>query len=172
MAKKAKPKMVHCRYPKCFNLHESREIKKEEAIKGGKGSSYYHPDCYHVMRTIMDIKDMFKKEIDPTLMGKQLGQVVSIANAIVFTKHVNVDYLYFALQYYITHKPGALKYPPGLHYIIQDKDVKSAWRQRQEQQIKNEIKMEADVVDEFDLQLDHSFAYVPKKRPSFADILG
>ena len=53
MAKKEK--MVHCRYPKCSKLHDTTELKESEAVKGGS-RSYYHPDCYHIMQTVTQIR--------------------------------------------------------------------------------------------------------------------
>ena len=167
-------KMVKCRYPKCKFLHESTELKKDDAVKGGKGSSYYHPDCYHTMQTVMEIRDLFVREIDPLLTGKQIGMLVSTINNIVLTKHVDVDYLEFALKYFIKYKPGALKHPGGLHYIIQSSEVSAAWKKLKEQKIKNEMKEQralADVYDESGLNTEPDFEYKPLKTKSFEDIL-
>ena len=140
MAKKAKPKYVNCRYPKCHFLHETTELLKDEAVQGGKQRHYYHPDCLHTMQTVNKIRDLFIEKVDPLLTGKQIGMLVSTINNIVFSKKVDVDFLYFTVQYFINYKPGALKHPAGLHYIIQDKDVTAAWKKEQERKIRDEMK--------------------------------
>lgn len=176
MAKKRQPKMVNCRYPKCKFLHESTELLKEEATQGGKQKHYYHPDCFHTMQTVNEIRDLFIKEIDPTLTSKQIGTLVSTINNIIFSKKVGVDYLLFTLQYFIKYKPGALKYPAGLHYVIQDKDVKAAWEKEQKQKLREEIREQQKTItvnDEFILDSPEStFEYKPQKPKGFADILG
>lgn len=173
MAKKQVVKMVQCRYPKCFNLHETTELKKEDAIQSGK--SYYHSDCYHTMQTITKIRDTFVKEIDPTLTGRQIGALVSIVNNMVFDKKVDVDYILFSVEYMIKNKPGALKHPGGIAYIIQNDEIKKAWRIELNRKIRAEMKeaqKTAMVNDEFRLDLpDDSFEYKPQKTRSFADIL-
>lgn len=170
-----KVKTVRCRYPKCSKLHESTELLKNDAITMG-GSRYYHPDCYHIMQTVNQIRDTFIKNINPTMTGKQIGMLVSTINSIVFDKKVDIDFLKFALEYFIQYKPGKLNYAPGLHYIIQDKDVINAWKKYSEQKIRKEFKELAGdndnkkPIDELDL--DNSFIYKPQNTRSFADILG
>lgn len=181
MAKKQSPKMVNCRYPKCRKLHESTQLPKEDAVQGGKQKHYYHPDCYHVMQTVNEIRDLFYKHIDQTLTGKQIGGLVSTINYLVLDKHVDVDYLKFALQYFINYKPGKLNHPPGLHYIIQDKDVKDAWDKEQEWKIRNQLKQQEEVflANEFELDLpDLDTEKIPEskttnnKKSRFSSVLG
>ena len=143
MAKKSQPKLVHCRYPKCKFLHETTELKKDDAVKSGS-SSYYHPDCYHTMQTVNKIKDIFYKEVNSTLTGKQIGQLVSIVNNMIFSKHIDVDYILFGVEYFIKNKPGALKYPGGVAYVVNDKDVTAAWEKEQDRKIRAEIKIAMD----------------------------
>jgi len=174
--------LVHCRYPKCNLLHESTELSKDCAIKGGGKNSYYHPDCYHTMQTINQIRDIFVQQINPLLTGKQIGMLVSTINNIVFTKGVDVYCLQFAVEYFIHNKPGALKHPQGLHYIIQDRDMISAWKKEQDkrirQQMRDELKRQAEVigndveVGEFNLTTDNSFNYKPNKKSRFSSVLG
>ena len=140
MSKKVKPKLVHCRYPKCKFLHETTELVKEEAVKGGSKNSYYHPDCWKTMQTVNQIRDTFCKEVDTTLTGKQIGSLVSIVNNMIFSKGEDPDYILFALRYFIKYKNGALKYPPGITYIVQDKDVIKTWNEIQEKKIETQIK--------------------------------
>jgi len=172
MAKKTNT-LVHCRYPKCKFLHGTTELVKDDAVQGDSKNSYYHQDCYHTMRTVNQIRDTFVKEVNSTLTGKQIGQLVSIVNNMIFSKHINVDYILFALQYFIRYKPGALKYPGGIAYIVQDRDVESAWKKQQSQVIKSAIKASkpVDTATNNELDLAPTFTYKPQKSNGFADIL-
>lgn len=179
MAKKQSEKLVHCRYPKCSKLHDTTELKKEDAVKGGT-NSYYHPDCYHTMQTVNKIRDLFFREIDPMMTGKQIGQLVSIVNNMVFSKSIEVDMILFALQYFIKFKPGKLRYPGGIAYIVQDKDMLEAWAKEKRRLIKEKMQAALDdlgkILDapiELDFGTEDSkFVYKPNKPKSFADILG
>lgn len=135
----AQKQLVHCRYTKCDKLHESKELNKEDAIKGGQ-NSYYHPDCYHMMTTINRIRDRFINEINPLVTGPQIGTLVATINNIVFSKGVDVDCLEFLLDYFIKYKPGALHVPQGLHYIIQDRRAMEAWKKEQNRRIQAEMR--------------------------------
>ncbi len=175
MAKKIKPKYVNCRYPKCRELHDSTEILKSEAIKHGNG--YYHEDCLYTMLKVTEIRDLFYKEVNPLMTGKQIGELVSIVNHLIFKKDIKPDFILFALQYYIKYKPGSLNYPGGIAYIIQNKDVIAAWKKEQDRLVREEIRKQQKetvaVDDEFKLDLpEKSFEYKPQKAKSFADILG
>jgi len=176
---KQKVKMVQCRYPKCMKLHESTELPKDEAVQGGKQKYYYHPDCYHTMQTINQIKDQFYREINPNMTGKQIGQLVSIVNNIVFTKGNDVDFVKFALEYFIKYKPGALKYPGGMAYIVQDRDVLSAWEKLQAQKIREELRKEMDKINDDDkgeiIGFDSSnkkIEYKDNRKNKFSNVLG
>ena len=172
---KSKVKMVHCRYPKCSMIHESTELKKDDAVQGGKQKNYYHPDCYHNMQTVNQIRDTFIKEINPAMTGKQIGVLVSTINNIIYSKGVDVDCLLFVMKWFIKYKPGALKFPQGLHYVIQDRDALAAWEKEKERKIKEEIReqQKAIINDDFRLDLpeEATFKYKPQKAKSFEDIL-
>lgn len=174
---KQKEQLVCCRYPKCSRLHESTELKKEDAVQGGSKNHYYHPDCYHTMKTVNEIKDLFVKEINPLMTGQQIGILVVTIQNIVFNKKIDVDFLKFALEYMIKYKPGKLRQPMGLHYIIQDRNINAAWQKEQERKIRAEIKAEMnDKIQESDkgevADSESSFVYKPPKQKGFADILG
>lgn len=172
---KQKIKMVQCRYPKCMKLHETTELPVDEAVKGGS-RSYYHPDCYHTMQTVNEIKDLFYRNIDSTITGKQIGQLVSIVNNMIFSKGIDVDYIKFALQFFINNKPGKLRYPGGIAYIVQDKDVISAWDMEKQRRIRAEIKEQQKSVvinDDFILDLpDHTEIKQTNKKSKFSSVLG
>lgn len=170
-----KIKMVSCRYQKCFMLHDSKELPQIEAVKSGDGK-YYHPDCFHTSQTVMQIRDTFVKEINPVMTGKQIGELVATVNNMIFTKKIDVDLIKFALDYFIKYKPGALRYPHGLHYIIQNQDVINAWNKTKEQKMRNEIKKEAESIKQSDdngdeIDIKNDFIYKPHKPRSFTDIL-
>lgn len=175
---KSKEKLVHCRYPKCKNLHETTELNRDDAIQGGK--SFYHPDCYHTMQTVNAIRDTFIKEINPLLTRQQVGMLVSTINNIIFSKKIDVDQLKFTVDYFIKNKPGALKYPAGLHYIIQDKDAIAAWKKEQERKTKNELvehMQKAISQVNFDIELDfetdkNKCAYKQNNKSRFSSVLG
>lgn len=177
MATKQQSKLIHCRYPKCRFLHETTELKKEDAVKGGSKNSYYHPDCWETMQTVNKIRDTFYKEVNPTLTGKQIGGLVSIVNNMIFSKGIDPKFILFALNYYIKYKNGALKYPGGIAYIVQGKDVADAWKKEKQKEIHAEIKkkQEEDIatIDDFltNNSDSNSFVYKPQQLKSFADIL-
>ena len=178
MARQQQEKLVHCRYPKCSKLHETTELKKEDAVQGGKGNYYYHPDCYNTLQTINKIRDLFIKEINPMMTGQQIGMLVSTVNNMVFSKKIAVDYILFALEYFVKYKPGKLHQPFGMHYIVQDKDVIASWKKEQGRKIRAEVKTQLknnthEDNEEIGLDLsDADFTYKPSKPRSFADILG
>ena len=175
--------MVHCRYPKCSKLHETTELKREDAIEGGSKGTYYHPDCYHIMQTVNQIKNIYYHEVNPTSTGKQIGQLVSITNNMVFDKKIDVDLILFAVKYFVKYKPGKLRYPGGIAYIIQDKDVVSAWEKEKRQKLKEEIKAAVNQSDK-DLQSvedfsfltepveDNKSTYKPSNKSRFSNVLG
>ena len=174
MANKQQPKMVKCRYTKCNKLHESQELNREDAVQGGKGS-YYHPDCYHMMQTVNQIRDLFCKEINPLMTGQQIGLLVTTINNLVFGKNIDVDYVFFALQWFIKNKPGKLQHPFGLHYVIQNKEIAEAWKKVQESKFRNEIKgiQSSPVVnDEFHFDLPETTTYRHSNKSKFGNVIG
>ena len=175
MAEK-KPTIVNCKYQNCCKIHETTELLKENAVQDGR--YYFHPDCYHTMKTVNEIKDLFYRNINPLMTKKQIAMLVSTVYKIIFDKQVDVDFLKFALQFFIKEKPGKLHQPFGLYYIIQDRDVTNAWKREQDRrtkiQIQNELKKQQDdrgEIGELDLNTPDGFVYKQRKARSFADIL-
>lgn len=171
MGKTQHPKMVKCRYPKCGKLHESNELPKDEAVQGGK-NSYYHPDCYHTMQTVNETRDLFVKNINPAMTGQQIGLLVSTIYNIIFAKKIDVDFLKFAVEYFIKYKPGKLQHPFGLHYIIQNKDVLNAWNKKKEAEIKAELKQQSvnQPEESFTNIFESDFTFVPPEEDGFMSI--
>lgn len=175
----AKEKVVHCRYTKCSKLHDSTELKKEDAIQGGNGKYYYHPDCYHTLQTVLKTRDLFIKEVNPIMTGQQIGILVSTINNMIFNKGIDADYILFALQYFVRYKPGKLRQPYGMHYIVQDKDVVAAWKKEQERKARNEIKKQQEKLiadelytDAIDLYDAPVINYNQGTKSKFSSILG
>lgn len=181
MAKQNKPQIVHCRYTKCCNLHDSNELLKDDAYCGGNGK-YYHHDCYYMLQTTNKIRDLFLKEINPLLTSAQIGQLVSIIQNIVYKKGVNIDMVLFALEYMIKNKPGALKFPAGLYYVIQNKDINDAWIKVQEskkiQELKDIMKKEINKNDVGEIgewtieDTATSSSFRPKNNSRFSRVIG
>lgn len=165
-------KIVHCRYSKCNKLHESTELMKEDAIQGG-GKKYYHPDCYRVMVAINEIRDKFIREINPLITKQQVGILIGVINDIVFNKGVSAEQLSFTIDYFIKHKPGALKYPAGLHYAVQDNDAKTAWRKMQDKNTMQRFVKYNFTNSDFVFELpEHDVVDNVSKRTKFSSILG
>lgn len=173
-------KLVHCRYPKCTKLHETTELNINDAVKGGSKNSYYHPDCWHTMQTVSKIRDTFVKEVNPMLTGPQIGQLVSIVNNMIFSKKIDVDYILFSLQWFIKYKPGALKFPGGISYIVQNRDVEAAWKKERERRIRAEMQSAVEQLGEMlndDAEVDFGtpdskLSYKPQNKSKFSSVLG
>ena len=169
-------KLVKCRYSKCKYLHSSNELKKEDAVKGGSKNSYYHPDCWEISQTINQIKTTFCEDVDPTLTSKQIGSLMNIINNLVYSKGIAPDYILFALNYYIKNKPGSLRYPGGIAYIVQNKDVQLLWENEQkkkvEKSLKEEMKKNQNVDMNIDLDLPDKTPDKLNNRTRFSSVLG
>lgn len=153
MAKKSST--VICRYKNC--LHENKEINREEAVQSG--TMYYHADCLKTKEDIKQIINLFVTHINPNPVYAQLNGVI---HNIVFTKKLDSELLLFGLQYYINHKIP-LRYPQGLHYVVQNTDVVEAYNKFK---IKD-IKKTTTIIE----NNDTAFVHVPVKNRGFADIL-
>jgi len=177
VAKKTE-KLVHCRYAQCAKLHETTELKKEDAVKSGSSSiRYYHHDCYHIMTTIVKIRNLFIDNINPIMTGQQISILVHTIENMVFDKKIDVDYILFALEYYIEHKTDKLKHPHGMYYIVQDFDVSDAWNKEQERKLSEKIAREFKkiIYDDEDFQLDLPESDLSNKttnKSKFSSILG
>ena len=168
-------KLVQCRYPKCSKLHTNNKLPKSEAVQGDTKNYYYHPDCYHIMKTVNEIRDLFIQKINPVMTGSQIGQLVATINNIVFTKGVEADLLKFAIEYFVIYKPGKLRYVPGLHYIIQDTDMLNAWKKEQDRKLRNEIKIEIENNSNQDVDFDLpeiTQPYKSQNKSKFSRVIG
>lgn len=134
-------KFLKCRYKYC--KHESREIPREDAILSGK-STFYHKDCFEEIENKKKIVDLFHEKINPNSPFPQIQRTIT---DIIHNKGISAEFLLFGLQYYINNKIP-LNYPPGLYYVVANKDVKKAFNKSK---LKNDYKFEVtgDVGTEF-----------------------
>lgn len=169
---------VKCRFSKCLHIHESKELNKSGAIEDGKGM-YYHPDCYEIKTKVGKIKDYFLENINPNITNQQTGALISILYDLVLEKHFDIDYIGYAIAYMAKNKPGVLRYPAGLHYVVQDKQILQAWKLRQEAKMKSQMLAEQERIkqeeeDSFEFSLpEETVAFKASNRKTrFSSILG
>lgn len=141
---------MKCKYAKCF-CQDSDEIIKS-----------YHPECLKTKNDINEIKELFVNNINKNVVYAQLIRVI---NTIIFNKGVTADYLKFGLQYYISHKIP-LNYPQGLYYVIQNKDVASAYNRKKSAVVKQEMSSLSDGV----LDIDKTFEHKTFKKKTIGDL--
>ena len=120
-------KTYKCAFRHCS--HESCEVLQDEAVK--LGNRYFHEDCADTYKNINAIKVLYYEKVSNTVVMPQLSSVI---NNIIFKKHVDSEYLLFALKSAISTKKK-INYPQGLHYIIDDFRIKNAWEKKQLQSI-------------------------------------
>lgn len=120
-------KTYKCAFRHCS--HESCEVLQDEAVK--LGNRYFHVDCANTYRNINEIKVLYNEKVSNTVV---MPQLTSVINNIIFKKHVDSEYLLFALKSAISTKKK-INYPQGLHYIIDDFRIKNAWEKKQLQSI-------------------------------------
>lgn len=164
---------VKCRFSKCKCLHESDVIPKSEAVRDGR--LYYHPDCFHVKGIANDIKKIFCEEINPLITAEQVKQLYSVVYNIILTKKVDPDFLKFAVEYFARYKKGALKYPGGINYIIQDKEVTSKWAQFNRTKVAKEIRKEQNEIlddEDYSFDLPDTTEFKANNQSKFSSIMG
>ena len=130
----AKTKYYKCGFRHC--QHESCEVSQDEAVR--VGTRYYHEDCAQIYKNIEEIKQLYYTKISNTVV---MPQLISVVNNIIFKKHVDSNYLLFALKYAVNTK-RKINYPQGLHYLIDDYRIKEAWNKQQINAVK-QAKFEA-----------------------------
>lgn len=132
-------KTYKCGFRHC--QHESCEVSQDEAVK--IKNRYYHEDCAKIYSNIEEIKTLYYEKISNTVV---MPQLMSVINNIIFKKKVDSDYFLFAVKYAINTK-RKIKYPQGLHYVIDDYCIKDAWKKKQLQSI-GRVRFEAKSNDE------------------------
>ena len=168
---------VKCAFSKCEYMHGSPEVDKAQAVREGR--YYYHPDCYAVKEQIRGINIFFQKNINKDLTGKQIGQLVSILHDLIFVKGHDPEFLRFAVEYMATKKPGALRFPGGLYYVVQNKDINAEWAKHKAAIVKKEmterqarIFAQEQATFEFDLPETSAVVFKPRSRSRFSSVVG
>lgn len=151
----AKAKTYKCGFRHC--QHESCEVSQDEAVK--IKNRYYHEDCAEIYNNIEEIKRLYYEKISNTVV---MPQLISVVNNIIFKKKVDSNYLLFALKYAINMK-RKINYPQGLHYLIDDYKIKTAWQKQKLNVVKN-AKFEAKPVSM------PTFNIAPTKEKSIEDL--
>jgi hypothetical protein len=109
---------MKCAYTSC---KETYDLTKENAVR--KGNKYYHSECSKKMNGKTAIRELYISRVSDTVVASQLNKVIQ---SIVDVKNISVEYLYFALRYAINHG-FAIKSPMGMHYIIDNADIKKSY---------------------------------------------
>lgn len=120
-------KTVKCQYPHC--QHASREIPREEAVQVGR--RYMHKDCAKDSANILQIRDYYYQHISRSVVMKNL---IAVIHNIIFVKHVDSDYLLFALKYAVDHRIQ-INAPYGLHYLADNSKIKAEWQKSKSESI-------------------------------------
>lgn len=128
-------KTYKCGFKHC--QHDS-EITSDKAVK--VGNRYMHEDCAEINNNITKIRDIYYEKISNTVVVKQL---VSVINALIFTKKINSSYLLFAINFALTTNVP-IKSPYGLHYLADNQRIKDAWNKKMSQEIVAKMKDEAE----------------------------
>lgn len=148
----AKEKFYKCAFSHCE--HPDKKIPEAEAVR--IGNRYWHKGCYETSQLIQEIVDDWQTNVSNTVVMSLLRKTI---NLIVFNKLNNpklpkyesdlyaARYLNFALQYALNHNIP-LKHPFGLHYLIDDKRVKEAWKKKEEARLQKEASKDMDITSE------------------------
>lgn len=96
-----------------------------------------------------------------------MKQLVSVINAIVFNKNIEAEYLFFALSYALSNKIP-IRSPYGLHYLIDNNKIKSTWKKKQSQIIRESINEEEFILPEENKPT--SFSYSIEENTGFGGI--
>ena len=159
MSRKEKTKMCECSYSHC--KHESRMLLRENAIR--TSNKFFHPDCYHEMRNIKTIKELYRDHFEAEPIWTQL---INIIKDIIYNRKVDSDFFVFAMDYAIANDI-AVKHPPGLYYLVKNEGAIKEWEKQKNKELQEVIKTQT--IDEKE---EVSFVYKPKKQKTIADILG
>lgn len=151
--------MYKCAYSKC--LHgDDKLIPVGEEVAIGK-ARYFHKDCAQTKNDIKEIIDLWKNQINSNVVYAELQRVI---NTIIFVRHNSSSLLLFGLKYYIS-KGIPLNYPQGLYYVIQNKDVYTAY---QKKKVAEAVKISRISVD----NTETTFQYKPNENKSFDKLFG
>lgn len=145
---------MKCDYKNCSEPLDDEIIK----VKGRN----YHKSCYQTKNDILEIRDLFAENINKNVVFSSL---MSVINNIIFRRGVTSDYLKFALNYYIQNRIP-LNYPQGLYYVVQNKDIKTAYEKSKAESIKKKMLPKVDV----GLDIDKTYERKTRTKKTIGDI--
>lgn len=119
-----------CRYKYC---KEKEELTSQtcETIS----SFNYHKKCAKKVTGKKAIRTLYYDKVSNTVVMAQLNKVIQ---NLIDDKEVSPEYLYFALRYAINHEIP-IKSPYSLPYIIDNYEIKSAYKKFQTKNAKKEV---------------------------------
>lgn len=158
-----------CQFSKCSLLHDTTDVNIDVAVKDGR--LYYHPDCYKIKTTVAKTKEYFVENINPLLTMQQQTSLYTVLYDLIFKKNQDPDYLYYCVWYMHTYRPGKLNFPAGLYYVIQNRDIITAWNKLKLRKQKDEQEKEK-VLEPMQFDATETFHYEIQKTKGFTDILG
>lgn len=122
-----------CKYPYCKEIEELCDAN--HIIIGKKE---YHSVCAKKMKAKEEIKKLYAERVSSTVVFSQLQKII---HNIVDIKDVSPEYFYFALRYAINHQI-TINYPASLYYIIDNSDIKTAYKKFTQKKLNKEVKSE------------------------------
>lgn len=144
----------HCKHGGVINIDE--ELYEKD------GAKYYHKDCIRERNDANLIRRLWSTRISRTVSYGLLNKVIY---QIIDETGVSSDYILFALQRIIA-KNLPLRYPFGLKYYMDDKDIKEAYKNRKQNREQRTKKREEIRKEQ------EQFKYNPIVEKGFSDILG
>ena len=158
MAKKIDLKK--CQYSHC--KHQTKVISVNTDEYTEENGRYYHVDCKHEKDTIAEIKDYWYRNIDEEVIFTQLTEII---NRLIYKEAYDCDYVLWALK----KKAKYLNYPPGLMFVVKDKQLKGEWDFKQKLKTFNESKGKVETKEEEVPTFTYNDVWGRKK---FGDIFG
>jgi len=122
-----------CKYPYC---KETEELCDTNHIMIGKNK--YHTVCAKKFNAKKAIRELYYERVSKTVVFAQLNKTI---NNIIDDKDVSPEYFYFALRYAINHQI-TINYPASLYYVIDNSDIKTAYKKFTQKKLNKEVKAE------------------------------
>ncbi len=149
-----------CKYMRCKHA-DKINLECDHFVVDDNGM-YFHEDCYQEKCDMALLRDMWAKNISPTVVYSQLNKVLY---ELLDLPTVTSGYLIFVLQYIIDNK-CKLRYPNGFKYYVDRQEIKDAYKKKTQPVITNK-QFVATVVEKNDPVFS-----IPKKTSGFGSILG
>lgn len=152
-----KKKMCKCAFKHCS--HKSCEVSQDEAVK--IGNRYFHKDCADIRNNIEQIKSLYYEKVSNTVV---ISQLLSVVNNIIFKKKMDSAYLLFALRFAVANNIR-LNSPYGLHYLVDNNRIKTAWTKQRVSKMVSKMKYEVPIVYD-----EPTFKLKPSMEKGFGNI--